>query len=466
MSNSNFPVSLDAFINPGSSDSENTPPIPHHLQHGLANDAIAALELKVGVDNPANSITNAESLDYLIKNAANPGHIHTLPITTQNLTITGTTAQSGAGFWYDAAVLYITNTAGASGGIILRPQGPTSNVNQLLINANGTVATSNTFGAVRNTLDDGSGNSIVAGNMTVDGNLTVSGSTNVHLTYSNDETTTLSFDPAYTTTDGTSNDIARADHRHALPSMASSTPLPASSSPGPGSSLLPARADHIHPLEEEPGIVKMWPAAVSTIPFGYLNCDGTIYNISDYFNLAEALNNGNDPTQASTPFTPASPFYVSPGNVQFKVPDYQGVSPIGAGTSGAYASEAPSTRVLGNYYGQETTHITSGQLPVHYHNLTGGASTFTATFNHDHNFPTTTVVQFTGAGHSGGDYLNVDGLYSGSGEYNLLGNTTLTTSGPVSGNNVALAGHTDNAGSGTAVSIMSPVFAINFIIKT
>lgn len=59
----NFPTSLDALTNPGPTDPQNAP--SHSAQHANANDAIEALEAKVGVDSSA--VTT--SLDYLIAQA-------------------------------------------------------------------------------------------------------------------------------------------------------------------------------------------------------------------------------------------------------------------------------------------------------------------------------------------------------------------------------------------------------------
>jgi hypothetical protein len=58
----NFPTSLDSFTNPTSSDPTNSTTVPHAAQHANANDAIEALEAKVGV----NSSAVATSLDYKV----------------------------------------------------------------------------------------------------------------------------------------------------------------------------------------------------------------------------------------------------------------------------------------------------------------------------------------------------------------------------------------------------------------
>jgi hypothetical protein len=60
----NFPASLDSLTNPTSSDSLNSP--SHSSQHADANDAIEALQAKVGVDGSA--VTT--SLDYKVAQAA------------------------------------------------------------------------------------------------------------------------------------------------------------------------------------------------------------------------------------------------------------------------------------------------------------------------------------------------------------------------------------------------------------
>jgi hypothetical protein len=63
----NFPTSLDSFTNPLSTDKLNSP--SHAAQHVSANDAIAALEAKVGIDNSAATT----SQDYKIRRYSDVG---------------------------------------------------------------------------------------------------------------------------------------------------------------------------------------------------------------------------------------------------------------------------------------------------------------------------------------------------------------------------------------------------------
>lgn len=67
-----YPTTLDTLTNPAATDSVAT--VSHSSQHSNVNDAVEALEAKVGVDSSA--VTT--SLDYKVKNAASvdPGHLH------------------------------------------------------------------------------------------------------------------------------------------------------------------------------------------------------------------------------------------------------------------------------------------------------------------------------------------------------------------------------------------------------
>jgi hypothetical protein len=59
----NFPSSLDSFTNPSGTDAMDSVTVPHATQHADLNDAVEALQSKVGVDGSA--VTT--SLDYKTK---------------------------------------------------------------------------------------------------------------------------------------------------------------------------------------------------------------------------------------------------------------------------------------------------------------------------------------------------------------------------------------------------------------
>jgi hypothetical protein len=69
-----YPTNLDSLTNPSSTDTLDSP--SHSDQHSDLNDAVEALETKVGID----SSTTATTIDYKLTNSSssNPGHKHTL----------------------------------------------------------------------------------------------------------------------------------------------------------------------------------------------------------------------------------------------------------------------------------------------------------------------------------------------------------------------------------------------------
>jgi len=79
-----YPTTIDNITNPTSTDTMASP--SHSGQHSDINDAVEALETKVGV----NSSADTDSLDYKLSNASsnNPGHKHTLADSATDVTAT------------------------------------------------------------------------------------------------------------------------------------------------------------------------------------------------------------------------------------------------------------------------------------------------------------------------------------------------------------------------------------------
>lgn len=100
----NFPTTLDTLTNP--SASSDTAALSHAGQHSDVNDAIEALEAKVG----ANGSSVTTSLDYLVKNTSSidPGHKHTVA-NLSDTTISSPT--NGQALTYDSATSKWVNTA-------------------------------------------------------------------------------------------------------------------------------------------------------------------------------------------------------------------------------------------------------------------------------------------------------------------------------------------------------------------
>ena len=59
----NFPTSLDVFVNPTATQSMDDPAVYHDVQHDNINDSVAALQAKVGIASSA----DATSIDYKIR---------------------------------------------------------------------------------------------------------------------------------------------------------------------------------------------------------------------------------------------------------------------------------------------------------------------------------------------------------------------------------------------------------------
>jgi hypothetical protein len=95
----NFPATLDVFVNPTSTTPTNSSVTPHADQHANANDAIEALQAKVGIDN---SLVPT-SLDFQIKQKP------TIVVAPAAINSTGVAGQIA----YDTEYLYVciaTNT--------------------------------------------------------------------------------------------------------------------------------------------------------------------------------------------------------------------------------------------------------------------------------------------------------------------------------------------------------------------
>ena len=79
---SNFPSSLDTFTNPSPSDAMDSVSVPHATQHSDLNDAVEALQAKVGVDSSA--VTS--SLDYKVAQLETSGASVSFTPSWNNLT--------------------------------------------------------------------------------------------------------------------------------------------------------------------------------------------------------------------------------------------------------------------------------------------------------------------------------------------------------------------------------------------
>ena len=92
---SNFPSSLDSFTNPSSTDAMDSVSVPHATQHSNLNDAVEALQAKVGADSSG----VVSSHDYKIAQLEALGEWTSFTPSWNNVTI-GNATES----WYYAVV--------------------------------------------------------------------------------------------------------------------------------------------------------------------------------------------------------------------------------------------------------------------------------------------------------------------------------------------------------------------------
>lgn len=109
------------------------------------------------------------------------------------------------------------------------------------------------------------------------------------------------------------------------------------------------------------GSISLWNT--NTPPVGYLICDGTTYSKSQYPDLYDAL--GSD-------------YQISAE--QFKVPDFRGLVPIGAGTH-QDANSKPKTFTLGTEYGEYEHGLSISELPRTNVIFVGTGGNFTSAYD-------------------------------------------------------------------------------------
>lgn len=171
-----YPTDLSNLQNPASTDPLNNP--SHSTQHINENNAIEAIEAKIGVDN---SLV-ATSIDYLLKSASssNPGHKHTLANGASDVTASAaelnqldgkTLSGSGAGI--------LTGVAGEDYGEAVWSDGDLVGLETLVGTGNGTTDDTTTLNAFL-TANAGKTVKIPVGDYKVTGTINIPASTTVY----------------------------------------------------------------------------------------------------------------------------------------------------------------------------------------------------------------------------------------------------------------------------------------------
>lgn len=161
--------------------------------------------------------------------------------------------------------------------------------------------------------------------------------------------------------------------------------------------------------------------AGSTVPDGWLACNGQAVSRTTYANLFAAI---------------GTTYGIGNGSTTFNVPDTRGRATIGVGQGSGLTN-----RVLGATTGAETHTLSESEMPSHTHTQN----------SHTHTYATSSSGTGTGSNYTRWNMDDeVAGLGTGGINYNSIPSATATN---------------QNTGGGQAHNNMQPSLAMNRIIK-
>jgi microcystin-dependent protein len=171
--------------------------------------------------------------------------------------------------------------------------------------------------------------------------------------------------------------------------------------------------------------------AGSTLPNGWMLCDGSQLSRTTYADLFAAI---------------GTRFGTGDGSTTFNLPDLRGKIPVG------YNSAETSFNTLGKTGGAKTQTLTVANLPSHSHS--GSSFSTTSAGSHTH-----TYVD---------EYTPGNSLSSTVGTLTAAGFPTTTSSGSTNSDGShphSISGNTASTGSDSPFNIMMPYVTVNFIIR-
>jgi|SRR5581483_1650846 len=183
----------------------------------------------------------------------------------------------------------------------------------------------------------------------------------------------------------------------------------------------------------------MFPYAGSTVPSGFLLCDGQAVSRTTYANLFAAI---------------GTTWGAGDGSTTFNVPDYRGYALAGSDNMGGTPANRLTGYTLGSNGGAQAVTLAANQLPVSAYQDTGHTHTATDS-GHSHQFGNNIQVGVFSSSGGGTSYLIVGTdahIQTNSGNANIsVGSSTANITNP---------------GGGQSHSNIQPTATCNVIIKT
>lgn len=183
----------------------------------------------------------------------------------------------------------------------------------------------------------------------------------------------------------------------------------------------------------------MFPFAGSSVPSGFLLCDGQAVSRTTYANLFVAI---------------GTTWGSGDGSTTFNVPDYRGYAMAGADNMGGTPANRLTGYALGSTGGAQAVTLAANQLPVSAYQDTGHAHTATDS-GHDHPFGNNIQIGALSSSGGGTDYL-------------IIGTPAAINTGTGTAHVTVASGTANitNPGGGQSHSNVQPTATCNVIIKT
>ena len=184
-----------------------------------------------------------------------------------------------------------------------------------------------------------------------------------------------------------------------------------------------------------PGVIDTYSG--SSVPTGYLLCDGRAVSRQAYANLFKAI---------------GTTYGQGDGSTTFNIPNLNGKVPVG--------KDSGTFNALGKTGGSQNSTLVVGNLPSHTHSIPALSGTAATAGNHNHGWKGVVNVAYNSSGSYVGAIFGNDSAQS----YINQGKG-IQAAGAHSHSVTTNASNTGPTGTGTSFTNLQPYIVINYIIK-